>query len=370
MANKSDPYAYCNFSDSTKYLNEAAYWNTYAIFMPIYFVFGFTGRSLSLLAFYRQAKEESAYLFQIFVAIVELYGVVSFTWYTQARYLWSGIAKLGQNWFMKCWFCMFVDAHFHTQGQTMMCSLMLTLCMTLDRIYALTKPVLYNKVQSRKGQQWAIFIFCVFLPFFTALPAGFYFMTTWNEEQGMYNNVYNAPWRTLLLSLLNVQFWLKLIVTLGLVGSSLVLALIYRKRMKKRHKTMTIANKETEEANMRKVRTLFWLTFIQSTLDIIAMGAEFSYNLISWVTQMWPSLGDNDCISVVIAPFTDGARAVTDMADFYIVFALMPSFRQMVIKSVKQTFKIGSNTVALVEVPSSTNPAAVVRTNARNNTHS
>lgn len=63
MENITDP---CNFSDSTKHLNEAAYWNMYAVFFPCYFIFGFIGRSLSILAFYHQAKEESAYLFQFF----------------------------------------------------------------------------------------------------------------------------------------------------------------------------------------------------------------------------------------------------------------------------------------------------------------
>lgn len=119
--------------------------------------------------------------------------------------------------------------------------------------------------------------------------------------------------------------------TITLVRSSVALAIVYKYRMNNKAK-LSIGNKV---ADLQKVKTLFWLTFIQSTLNVITAGSDFTYNFISWLYHIF-DLGDFEWLNQILPQFVDGSRAIADMLNFYILFALMPSFRQMVIKAVKQ----------------------------------
>lgn len=341
----SQPFDNCNFTTPVVAWGQAVYWTVYSGLIPCFFFLATTSRLVSVMAFYIQAKQESAYMFQIFVAIVEAFEACSFSFYIATRYFLCGLGRWGQIWFMKCYVCMFVDAHFSNtlQMTAMFCSVLMALCMTLDRIYALAKPMRYNKVKNRARQQRAIFAFVIAFSFFCTFFVGFYFNTWWDEERQVYSNAVNKPWRTVLLSLIEARTWLMLALAIVLVMADIALAAIYRHRMKNRAKVASNRNPEVEAAEMQKVRMLFWMTFIQSALNILAAGSEFAYQLISWLCVVF-ELGDVDCICELLAPFVDGFHALAVMLDFYLMFALMPSFRRMIISGVRHFLKMGSTT--------------------------
>lgn len=129
MGNISFSYtATYNFTESVQILMDNSYWAAYHVLIPTVFVLAFSSRMLSLLAFYIQSKSEPAYLLQIFVASAEAFEAFSFTLSTATWYVWLE-EKWGHMWFLKCYFCMFVGAHFANTMQMggLFCSIFLTL---------------------------------------------------------------------------------------------------------------------------------------------------------------------------------------------------------------------------------------------------
>lgn len=140
----------------------------------------------------------------------------------------------------------------------------LTLCMTLDRIYALTNPIKHKKILNRKRKQWVIFGSSITLSFLCTFFVAFFFNDTyWNQNKQIYENRVNAEWAPLVLKLIQLHTWLKIFFAIGLIVASLVLAVVYKRFMKNKAKL----NKRTKATDLQKVKTLFWLILTQSVLN-------------------------------------------------------------------------------------------------------
>lgn len=186
MSNSSD-LENCNFTNSTIELGANAYFGIYYCLTPIYFTFSCLGRVLSLFAFYIEAKKEAAYLYQFFIAIVEIFHTCAVSLFVATAYIIPQYEKDNVLWFQKCYFCLcftyFVNS---LQSVFLLCSLILSLSMTSDRIYALAKPISYSKLINHRKQQWFVFFFAVFISVVLSCSAAFGVFISENAETGAY----------------------------------------------------------------------------------------------------------------------------------------------------------------------------------------
>lgn len=95
-----------------------------------------------------------------------------------------------------------------------------------------------------------------------------------------------------------------------LIVASVALAVVYKYRMKNKAKL----NVGSKVADLQKVRTLFWLTFIQSVLNVVTAGSTCTYHIVTWLYITY-DLGNYICLNQIMAP-VDSGRAIADMLDF------------------------------------------------------
>src|SRR4051794_37869424 len=105
--------------------------------MPILCIFGLIGQSLLLIAFYKQTRQEKAYWYQFLLTVSEIGVIISRVFYVITIYWLSGVQDLGANWFMSCFGCMWITAHFAFPIENMLetTSLFLAIAICADRIF-------------------------------------------------------------------------------------------------------------------------------------------------------------------------------------------------------------------------------------------
>lgn len=135
----------------------------YTLWTPIYFVLGTVGHILCLAAYYEQSKKEAAYWQQIFVALSELIQIVTTTVFIIFM-KWLNDAHEKPEWYQRCYSCIWFTCHLSAPlpNMFMTSSLLLSVSMAADRLYAIARPIAY-KNGNRKRQHMISGVVCLFL---------------------------------------------------------------------------------------------------------------------------------------------------------------------------------------------------------------
>lgn len=223
----------CQFADTMVKIRADGL--VYHILNPLYFVLTFGARLLSLVAFYFQAKTESTYLYQIFLTLAECFDAIVFTLASFSWHMLSGleVGRLGHLWFKQCYICMFYDSHLAMplqMGSILWC-LILSVSMTIDRIFALGSPIEYSKKKKRALEQWITFLITFLLAFSFTFLISFHIMVEYDPEKQFYTSRSNPDWTPITLSFIQVHTSIKASCTFALIILNVIfLSLLHKEK--------------------------------------------------------------------------------------------------------------------------------------------
>lgn len=299
----------------------------YQVIAPIYFVLGLTGHSLLLLALYKQSKLQPAYMYQVFRAVSETVQV-----FTRSMYYFSSILLLSvypdyQNplpalnrSFTFVWYAAHLSIPISNAIVTT--SLILSVCMVADRVFALWNPMRYQKL-NRKWHQILAVILSVFVSFAACVFDCFRIEVIEGAEVGTYTIVFNTEYmnsrKAYALALCRAV--LQGISLLALVVLSVCLTFLYRARFVKG--SLLMSNAEQGQRKQAE-KTLVLLTLLECTFN--ALGISF---LIGNYVGLYGFPDVYVCAGKIVTPFLDMTLMAVDVADFYTMVLVSRRFRKM-----------------------------------------
>lgn len=305
---------------------------TYYVGTLLYFIFGMLGHITCLFSFYKQAKTDNAYRYQIFLTANETVEIVAYLLASICVFWFSGFSGTeGAKWFRSNYTLMWFASHIAIMQLNMLItnSLLLSLAVVADRLFALTKPFVYKAINHKCHQNVAITV-CFVLGIATSIFGYFQFTATLDQETGLYTLEINVPFVTSDIAniLAQIRNAVRVFSLIALVISNTVLVVLYRKRNNKVTKlTSTVDKKKKERKDMEK--TLTFLTIFQCLFNSISMLALVSFYAAFYIL---PSF--SVCESLLWAPLLDGTLQFLDLADLYVVFSISKKFRQIIFTSV------------------------------------
>lgn len=328
----------CDVSESFWVHKDNAYFFSYYIVSPTYFLLGVVGHAVCLLVFYRQAKKESTYAYQIFVAVSEIFEMIAFTLFSLSFRWWSGIEAEGRGaeWFMRSRWLMLYAAHvsFPFLNAVLTTTLLLSLCMSADRLVALWKPFLYKRMDHRKYQRLAL-ISSIVLGMSTSIFDGFRFRvvpyqrsTNDSKSPVIYRAVGELEYMNSLqaVCLAHTRDALRIAALMALITCNVFITRFYRKRTV-RLGSLTSTDDDRLQHRRNKERTLVLLTVSQSVLT--SVGTTF---LILFYAIVYANPNFLTCGGLLMAPILDATLQLASIIDTFIVIAIDRRFRRMVSK--------------------------------------
>lgn len=327
MSNASNG-SVCDLTDTNIAFGHSARLFTGTIITPLYFIFGLSGRLISLLALHSATKFEGAYLYQAFVLISGTCEVITFTGFVFTYYLWAFSAQPGAVWFRKCYACMWYAAYVANplQNTFMSTTLILTLATTADRILALAKPFTYRTLHHR-SIQWAVLTFSIISSALTSLVFVFIFDLTMDGDlYKLQGTPYDGTF--LHVGLLDLHNIFKSALAILLFVGNFLLLYLYQKR---KRETARLKNKTSGNAHETQLsKTLFRMTLCQSVLNTVGVFANVTYHMFEVTSPRVTA-----CWQDVLAAVVDGVLEVADILEFYVLLAICKRFRVMVWKALK-----------------------------------
>lgn len=321
----------CAMSDQSLLMGQNLSFAAYHVITIVYLILGVSGRLITLFAIYKETSKDGAYLYQIFVLIVEILEICTFSFFVFVLYWFSGFFEPpGAVWFRRCYACMWFTGYLSSPVQKTFntCTLLLTLAMTCDRICCLAKPHGYGLLPHKKIQ-WTSFVFCITIGMVTSVPfgmmlevdegrAGVYSLTISRFHGWQFQYVWTQ-----------VHIVFKIACTSLLFLSNFILYAVHRKRMKERAKVQ----KKNEEAN-RSSMTLFKMALCQSTLNTLGQSALVSYHISEYQVEHFL-----ECYGLIFGASVDVVMQMADIVEFYLLLAISRSFRRMVAKTMKDIWQ-------------------------------
>lgn len=159
----------CNFDKSTIILRDQLSFAAYIAITPIYFLVGLISHVFCLITFYKHYKKEKAFAYQFFVSFSQLLVVIMVSSSNTMLMNLSGYRLPGSLWFQQSYYLMraaYLASSLYNGFLTV--SLLMSVSLAADRLFAIMKPFVYNKI--KKGHHQA---FAVALCFLLACPPAF-----------------------------------------------------------------------------------------------------------------------------------------------------------------------------------------------------
>lgn len=304
----------------------------YRTITPTFLILGLTGHTVCLWAFTHQSKSEKAYLYQIFLTVAEIIDVIILA-ALEASLKWSGSQDEGLAWFRNSYFLMFYAAHVaiplcHTMS---IVTLLLSVSLVTDRLFAITKPFAYRNINRKKHQGLAVVISLLISILSTLYNARIFEVIPSNETNYFYKIQPDVPYvtSTLAYSLEYLCNGIRIIGLLTLIIFNIVLVQVYRKRLRTviNGNTGTSHDKQKEAETRAVERALFVQAISQSLFTGIT---TFSY--IAFYTGAYSIPNFNSCEAFVFAPVLNITLMACDMADTCVTVVVNKKSRDIFLK--------------------------------------
>lgn len=299
----------------------------YYIVAPIYFIMGTPGHILLLIVFYKQMKEDSAYMYQVFVTVSELVEIqgscilgFSFKFLSGAEY------TEGVMWFRKSYFLMYYTAHLaHNNYHTFFTlSLLLSIAMTGDRVFALAYPFKYKNINGKKHKIIAVIV-CILISATTSFSEELYFTVI---EQGDHYAVVLDPAaskKMFVVFLGQLRNAIRCVGLLILVGLNIIMVRLYHKRFTQVSKLT--GNDERQKQAKAQEKTLLTLTICQSIFQGLSVLSTVLYQSTVYASPYFAL-----CTRYEYYSFKDMTFQICDILELYVTFGINKQFRNQVLQ--------------------------------------
>lgn len=302
---------------------------SYDVLMPLLVILGLSGHTVCLIAFHKQSKKESAYMYQIFSSISQANETIAYAIHVATYYWFPGSeAHAGVSWYMRSYVCMWITAH--VTGALVNASVTLTvllgLAMASDRVFALGKPLAYKKINHTKHQVTAAII-CVLLAVTSSVFDCLRFYPIFNE-----NEIYTLAVDEDFMSSFGATFLSHLgttirgVAAVGLVAINIAMFVVYRRFTRRISQMTRTSQAETKRREQQKVLAL--LAFFESLFTLCEMTIYIAYYLL-----LTEDRGFYPCKGTFYTALMDDLYEVFGVCDFFVVFAISKRFREIVFES-------------------------------------
>lgn len=292
---------------------------------PLYVFFGLTGHSVILFSLYDQSRKEDSqiYLYQILLIVSEGLEIVTNLFYLASMFWLRYI-----SWFLNCYSCQWFRAHLATPLVNSMVTntLLLSILLTLDRLYALTKPVQYHILTNNRKKYYIQIFLCniivICLSFSSSVFDCFRFKLVLTEKN-IYEFAVNEEFveSSLANSLAQVRNFIRLLGLIGLIISNIALIYVYRKKIKQ-HENLT------HESMKQNEKTLTSLTVYQNSLNTLNTTVLTSYYILIYVKPVF-----HLCYRYLSGPCVDAIFMLTNSVNFYLIFLFNRRVRETIFAS-------------------------------------
>lgn len=326
MANNS---VSCNLSDPIVHFKRGVSIAAYDILPPIYFVMGICSRCVCLVTFCKHYRKDKAFGYQILSSVSEILKVLTVTLCLVTLNNLSGFRLPGPEWFQTSyplmWYSVRLAAPLDQAFITV--SLLTSLCMTLDRVFAMAKPFLYKTIDHRR--HLAIAAFCCF---FFGVSTGMVDIYRYDLEEThngfriIVNEKYISSTTAVIFA--HIRLTLRVVGNIALVFSNIVMLLLYRHNANK----TKVMDKNAQRASKRKTTewTLVILTLCQSVFTTIELTLWNTY-----FGMVFESPDFTSCFGKVLAPIAHSTMQIRDLVEFFSLCAISKQFRKMLADCVK-----------------------------------
>lgn len=275
MTNSTNGSSDCSWSHSA---SDIAAFISYNVVMPFHFVFGLFSYSLAFVSFYKKAKEEKAFGYQIIVTISESIEVITFAIYV-ALFYWLSGAENGEGaiWFRSSYGCMWFAAHFSFPLVNIFISLSMFLAVAtaVDRAFALGKPLVYKQINRRRHHAIACTL-CLIIAISSTVFDCFRFYPSLGWD-GLYkfmldkSFIFSLP--AITLSHLRNAIRMAAAFALNLFNGAMII--LYRRYISEVSQ-MTSTN-SSESKRRHEQQQILLLAVFESVFNVLSMAALRSY---------------------------------------------------------------------------------------------
>lgn len=322
----------CGLSNTTLHIHEVFHFTSYYIVMPVYFVLGLSGNIILLIAFRKQSKSDAAYAYQIFLTsskILEIFFTTAFWW----GYKWNaGVESPGKDWYMNCYVLMFYSAHIGCPlaNGFIVTSLLCSVAMTADRVFALAKPFVYKCIDHKRHQ--AVAVACCFLIGLStsAFEVGRWRLVGHGNDSNIsvsYRVLYDEEYvkTPLAMALGHTRTAVRLIGVGALIALNILMAIAFRKRARKIGQ-MVVSSARKDRERRATDKTLLTLTAFQSLLMILGHIPHSGYFIAAFISASF-----SRCYGLVVAPIADMCIQISGAADLFVIISVNRKIRRAVI---------------------------------------
>lgn len=295
----------------------------YYILIWIHYLLGIPGHLILLIAFFKQMKQDSPYMYQVFVTVSEMLELQAWVLYVVTKKFLSGVEyTAGVHWFKQSYILMFFTGKMiYVIFQSLFSlSLLLSVAMTADRVFALAFPFKYKNIKERNHQITALII-CVVIALGTNLSDNMLIITVGDHYEIMFN--YEAT-----RSIYGLTMGMLSIVTRGLCliilfALNIALVRLYTKRYNKVNQiSLNEAKAKQRKANEK---TLVILTICQSIFQSTSVLSVVIFYTLGYTSGYFAV-----CIQYIVNPYLGVSLDLTDLLDLCVTILINKHFRKRV----------------------------------------
>lgn len=211
--------------------------------------------------------------------------------------------------------------------------LLLSVSMTIERIFAMRWPFAYRSIQHKKHQAIAV-VTCVVLGIGTSVFDVFRnILIPDSDDPTRYRIITddNFVESTVGIGLACLRTVLRMIGMVLLVICNVVVIRLYRAKVSQAKLLTRSGQDEREKQKRANEKTLMILTVVQSFMTFIETGFYVTVYVIIYVERKaWPCRGQllGTCLDIIVQ--------VTTTGNLYVAILFSKPFRQLVIKAIKR----------------------------------
>lgn len=327
----------CGMSPSIGTMVNVMFIIGYGMMTALYITFGLSGYITLLVSFYKQAKQEPAYAYQVFLTVSKTFEILFFSLFI-IGYKWaSGAEHEGWSWYRRNYILMFFAAYIGCPvfNAMIISSIYCAVAMTTDRVLCLSKPFIYNNLNHKRHQIISAVV-CFSIGLLTNLFEIKHLTLEKSsiEINGTWDGFYLIKYDEVYLSypvvrgLNHFRTSVRLIGIVALISLNIVMVIIFHKHAKE--VGHMVAGDEQRQKRAAANKALLILTVYQSCL--IAVNQIAQMIVFGW--QIF-----NICWIIILAPFVDGFVQFSDTIEFFVLITLNKRLRNTILGVLPQSIR-------------------------------
>lgn len=330
----------CNNPEWFPAASSAAFFLFYNIILPFCAVFGLVGHGLFITVVRAEAKKNKAYRYQLFSLISETAETLMFVLNTISRILSGLFMNTGWLTYRKVYVLMVYSAHISIPllDASLSITLLLAICSAADRVFVLTRPVAYQKLNHSRYQQAAL-ILSIIIGLVMNCDNCFLYRLVYDETTGLYTAINNEELgknRAIVMWGL-VGHAIRIAAVLILIACNLIIICQFHKRFGKA--AVTSSRDKNELKKRRAEKTLILLNVCESCFFTWSTVAFVGFFLTAVVVPDFAK-----CKGPFFGSLMNASLMVASTADFYTALIISKHFRTMVTNAMSRLR--GKNRVA------------------------